>query len=229
MTAADPPSPAGDRVVGILLAAGRSTRFGSNKLCHRLADGTPLALRSALNLRAGVGAVLAVVRRHDHELQAALAAAGIDWMPCAAADAGMAATIACGVGATAGARGWLIALADMPYIRPATSAAVAAAIRAGAPLAAPFHLGRRGHPVGFGAALGDELCALQGDEGARSLIQRHAGELQRIDCDDAGVLADIDVPADLQAAGGEGSGHSAAVSECGRSGAQAAPAAKRGR
>jgi molybdenum cofactor cytidylyltransferase len=109
----------------------------------------------------------------------------------------MAATIACGVGATAGARGWLIALADMPWIRPTTIAAVAGAIRAGAPLAAPFYQGRRGHPVGFGAAFGKELCALHGDEGARSLIQCHAGELGRLDCDDAGVLADIDVPADL--------------------------------
>ncbi len=204
MSAVDAVPASPDGVVGLLLAAGRSTRFGSNKLCHLLPDGSPVGVRSALNLRAGAGAVLAVVRPDDHALQAALAAAGIDWLPCADAGAGMAASIACGVGATAGARGWLIALADMPYVRPATIAAVAQAIVAGAPLAAPFHAGRRGHPVGFGAAFGAQLCALRGDEGARQLIQRHAAALRRIDGDDAGVLADIDVPADVQPADEDG-------------------------
>ncbi len=43
----------------------------------------------------------------------------------------------------------------------------------------------------------DELQNLQGDEGARSLIKRYQSEVQLLECDDAGILADIDTPEDL--------------------------------
>ncbi|MCC4116148.1 nucleotidyltransferase family protein [Aromatoleum toluclasticum] len=184
---------------GILLAAGQGSRFGSNKLCHPLADGTPVAVRSAENLREALGEVLAVVRPEDSVLRAHFDAAGIRYVMCADAGEGMAATLACGIRATPGATGWVIALGDMPYIRPETVAVVAAVLGEGALLAAPFFDGQRGHPVGFAAALKDELLALQGDEGARRVIVAHKEHLQRIDCDDPGVLADIDVPADVRA------------------------------
>jgi molybdenum cofactor cytidylyltransferase len=184
-------------VAGVLLAAGRSTRFGGNKLCHPLADGVPVGLRSAQNLRAGLGSVLAVLRVEDAMLRARLDAAGIEWVVCPDAGEGMAATIACGVTATRGAGGWVIALADMPFIEPRTIAAVGTAVANGAVLAAPFFRGTRGHPVGFAPSLRDELLSLSGDEGARRVISRHAEHLQRIDCDDSGILADIDMPADL--------------------------------
>nr|WP_169254801.1 nucleotidyltransferase family protein [Aromatoleum toluvorans] len=184
--------------MGILLAAGQGSRFGSNKLCHALADGTPVAVRSAENLRDALGEMIAVVRPEDSILRGHFDAAGIAYVLCPDAGQGMAATLVCGIRATPGAAGWVIALGDMPYIRPDTIAAVAAAIRDGALLAAPFTDGQRGHPVGFATSLKDELLALQGDEGARRVIVGHKEQLRRIDCDDPGILADIDVPADLR-------------------------------
>ena len=109
----------------------------------------------------------------------------------------MGASLACGVQATANAKGWLVALADMPWITPATIARVAAAVADGALLAAPFHAGERGHPVGFGAACYAQLAALTGDEGAKSVIAAHRDRVARIDVDDRGVLRDVDAPADL--------------------------------
>ena len=185
-------------IVGILLAAGQGSRFGSNKLCHPLADGVPVAVRAAENLRDALGEVLAVVRPDDELLRGHFDAAGIPCVLCPDARQGMAATLACGIRATSGAAGWIIALGDMPYIRPATIAAVASAIADRALLAAPFVDGLRGHPVGFAAPLKDELLAMQGDEGARRVIVAHKEQLRRIDCDDPGILADIDVPADLR-------------------------------
>lgn len=185
-------------IVGILLAAGQGSRFGSNKLCHPLADGTPVAVRSAENLRDALGEVLAVLRPEDSVLRGHLDVAGVPYVLCTDAGQGMAATLACGVRARADAGGWIIALGDMPYIRPGTMAAVASAIAAGALLAAPFVDGQRGHPVGFAAQLKDELLAIAGDEGARRVIVAHKEQLRRIDCDDAGILADIDVPDDLR-------------------------------
>lgn len=185
-------------IVGILLAAGQGSRFGSNKLCHPLADGTPVAVRSAMNLRDALGEVLAVVRPGDSVLRGYFDGAGIPYVLCPDAGQGMAATLACGIRETQGAMGWVIALGDMPYIRPPTIAAVAAAIAGGALLAAPFVVEERGHPVGFAAKLKDELLALEGDEGARRVIVAHKEQLRRVDCDDPGVVADIDVPGDVR-------------------------------
>lgn len=193
----DHPAPSAG-VVGILLAAGRGSRFGSNKLCHPLADGVPVAVRSATNLRDALGEVVAVLRPEDSILRGHFDAVGIPYVECPDAGQGMAATLASGIRAMPGATGWVIALGDMPYIRSATVAAVAAAIADGALLAAPFVDGQRGHPVGFAAKLKDDLLALEGDEGARRVIVAHKAELRRIDCDDAGILADIDVPGDVR-------------------------------
>ncbi|HEY8554487.1 MAG TPA: NTP transferase domain-containing protein, partial [Burkholderiales bacterium] len=94
--------------------------------------------------------------------------------------------------------GWIVALADMPLVRPATIRAVADAIAAGAALAAPRYRGERGHPVGFAAAYGPRLAALSGDAGAREIVRAERERLRLIDCDDPGVLADIDTALDLE-------------------------------
>ena len=114
------------------------------------------------NLLSVVPQVVAVVRPDDAALAAALGAAGARVVRCANADAGMGASLACGVLATRDAAGWIVALGDMPWIESATIARVAAAIADGATVAAPFHRGQRGHPVGFGAAC---FAALVGAHG----------------------------------------------------------------
>jgi molybdenum cofactor cytidylyltransferase len=93
--------------------------------------------------------------------------------------------------------GWVIALADMPFVRPDTIAAVAAALARGAPIAAPVHDGRRGHPVGFSRRFLNDLLALSGDSGARRIVAAHADATFLIPCSDPGVLADVDVAGDL--------------------------------
>lgn len=184
-------------VRGILLAAGRSLRFGADKLLHPLADGTPMALAALRNLRAGVPEVLAVLRRDANALTQLLEAEGVRVSVCPCAEEGMGASLAWGVAQAAEAEGWLIALADMPFIRPRTVAGVARALEQGALIAAPVHAGRRGHPVGFGAALREELLALGGDQGARSLLASHAAEVVSVECDDPGILLDVDRPEDV--------------------------------
>lgn len=189
------------RVAGILLAAGQGARFGGHKLLAPLADGTSLALTAARNLRAALDdEVWVVVRTDDRLLAEQFARDGFHTVVNAQAARGMGTSLACGVRAAATADSWLIALADMPAIRPVTIRRVAAAIIEGAALAAPFHAGQRGHPVGFGSGLRDELLALDGDSGARDLLARYAPQLTRIEVDDAGILLDVDTPADLVAA-----------------------------
>ncbi|HEX2198842.1 MAG TPA: NTP transferase domain-containing protein, partial [Burkholderiales bacterium] len=95
------------------------------------------------------------------------------------------------------AHGYLVALADMPFIRPSSIAAVREALEAGAPLAAPYFRARRGHPVGIAGTFFEALLELRGDEGARQLLASQAAALRKVPVGDAGVIRDIDTPGDL--------------------------------
>ena len=185
------------RIVGILLAAGRGSRFGGDKLRAKLADGTPIGARSASNLRAALADTIAVVRSEDDALAALLEGAGVEVTRCPDAHLGMGVSLAHAVRARIHADGWIVALADMPLVRPDTIRRLAAALQAGAWIAAPRHAGQRGNPVGFAAALGARLAALDGDVGARDIVREDASRVVFVDVDDPGVLADIDTPDEL--------------------------------
>jgi molybdenum cofactor cytidylyltransferase len=193
--------PGANSIVGILLGAGRATRFGSAKLLSLFPGGDIpgecIGAASARNLLAAIPEVVAVVRSDDGPLAAALGASGARIVRFTNADEGMGASLACAVRATPNAAGWVVALADMPWILPSTIARIAEALRDGAPLAAPFHEGQRGHPVGFARACHDALAALSGDEGAKSIVAANRDRIVRIDVDDPGILRDVDTPADL--------------------------------
>ena len=193
-------------VAGILLAAGAGSRFGSGassgggKLLHQL-DGVAIGVRSARNMQAAGLVVTAVVRPGSDELVRLLQGEGVDVTVCDNAAEGMGVSLAHVIAHTQKhgrePAGWVVALADMPRIQPATIRCIADAVRAGALIAAPSYHGERGHPVGFSATLRDALLVCSGDEGARAVIQKHRAQVQLIPSDDAGVVYDIDSRADL--------------------------------
>ena len=194
------------RIVGILLAAGRATRFGGDKLLAPLdnAADTPglpakaMGVVAAEHLVSALPEAIAVVRPGDVRLAQLLRDAGVRIVECERADDGMGASLACGVMATGDADAWVVALADMPWIAPATIGVVRDALIKGADIVAPRHRGARGHPVGFARRHYASLAALTGDHGARGLIERSRARMTLIDVDDAGTTRDIDTPLDLR-------------------------------
>ena len=184
-------------IVGILLAAGSGSRFGSDKLLYPLADTTPLGLAAAQRLRPACDRVLAVVRPGSDRLAELLAAEGFELVVSADARLGMGHSLGAGVRAAADAAGWIVALADMPYIAPASYGHVATALRAGGSIVVPEYRGRRGHPVGFARQWGEQLTALTGDEGARRIVAAFPEAIVRCETDDPGIMRDVDQMADL--------------------------------
>lgn len=162
----------------IVLASGRGERFVA-------AGGTGSKLQAPLAGRPMLDRTLDAVR-----------ASGLAWHVEDAGHPGMGDSIAAAVRATAGAAGWLILPGDLPLVRPATLRAVAEALGGAAQAVQPNHRGERGHPVGFAAACGAQLAALQGPAGAASVLKalRAAGAVVDLALDDEGIVTDVDTP-----------------------------------
>jgi molybdenum cofactor cytidylyltransferase len=186
--------------VGILLAAGKGTRFdpggARNKLAQSLRGGGTVLAASAKNLKAAVPTVLAVVRPGMTDAADELELLGCEIVECPSADEGMAASLVCALSETDNAEGWVIALADMPYVQPSTIVALVEAIRNGADIAIPTYQGRRGNPVAFSRKHLPSLLRLTGDQGARNLIATLP--VTELATGDAGIRIDIDTVADLE-------------------------------
>lgn len=164
----------------LVLASGRGERF-------RAAGGAGWKLDALVAGRPVLERTLDAVR-----------ASGLPYHVERGAHAGMGDSIAAAVRATRDAAGWLVLPGDLPLVLPSTLRAVAEAL-SHAQVAVPYHGGERGHPVGFAAACGPELQNLEGNSGAgRVVAARTAMNLvARVEVDDAGIVTDIDTPADL--------------------------------
>jgi molybdenum cofactor cytidylyltransferase len=197
-------------VAAIVLAAGRASRFraaggeAATKLVAAL-DGEPIARRvvaTALNSRARP--VIVVVGHAREAVEAALAnlAVTLRFNPDFAD--GLATSLRAGLAATPpGVAGALILLGDMPGIgAPLLDDLIRAfAAKPRALAAAPVRAGKRGNPVLLGRALFDAAMRLEGDEGARRLINAlDRGQIAEVETAAEGIELDIDTPDDLKAA-----------------------------
>ena len=138
-----------DKIFAILLAAGSSKRFGKDKLLQRLANNKTVAATTAANLKKATPHVIAVIRPGDAQLEDELQALDIRVVVNQHADSGMASSIVAGIMASSEADGWLIALADMPWVKPETITRLKEKLLQGKSIVAPVHENRRGNPVGF--------------------------------------------------------------------------------
>ena len=183
--------------VGILLAAGQSRRFGHNKLLHPVDDDTLMFLVTAKKLVRVLPGSITVINPSLMPYTQQLEQLGMRVVVNAQAQRGMGNSIACGVRASQDAGGWLIALADMPYVKTETITQLSNRLREGAHIVAPLYEKQRGHPVGFNQRYKDDLLALNDDVGARHIIARHQDQLELISTRDAGVIKDIDQVSDI--------------------------------
>lgn len=188
----------------MILAAGAGRRLGGvNKALLRTAEGdTFLAAIAGLGAAAGVTAVVVVVAEpHRAETIAEAERLGLPWLENPHPARGMASSIELGFGhaatAHAGADAALLWPVDHALVAPATVRAVVSACTPGG-VVIPVFRDRGGHPTGFGRELWPALTHCAGlPEGARSVVR--ATEPLRLDVDDAGVIRDVDRPADLPA------------------------------
>lgn len=187
-------------IVGVLLAAGRGTRFDDgNKLLADL-DGEPVVRRAARCLvEADLGRVCAVLGHEADRVADALANLPMEAVRNPDVEAGQSTSVARGV-AWADERdadAAVFALGDLPRVSPATVRSLVDRWReTGAGIVVPAYEGQRGNPVLFDARHFDALERVEGDVGGRELIRR-GEDVARVAVDDPGILADVDTEADL--------------------------------
>lgn len=194
-------------MIGILLAAGFSRRFGAeDKLLQTLPDGRIMAVAAAQNMLSALPNCIAVVRDTNKPLANMLREVGCQVVLCDANATEMAQSLTTAVHAILALpaekitqTGCIIALADMPFIQPNTIRSVASTLQTAGHIVMPSYQGRRGHPVGFSADYYSELLQVTGDEGARAVVQRHQDRITLVARDDVGILQDIDTQAALKA------------------------------
>ena len=189
------------RAIAVVTAAGSAERFGGRKLLA-LIDGEPLLDRTIRSLlEGGVAEVIVVVGTADRATLERDVNAMNDARvrPVENPDPlrGMFSSIQEGL-ATASGDALLVLPGDMPFVRPETVRALIAAYRARPAIVSPRYRGKRGHPVVLPLALSDEIRATPPDATLHDVIKRHADRRVDLDVDDAGIVRDVDTPADLR-------------------------------
>lgn len=196
------PSPA-RRVAAIVLAAGGSSRMGErNKLLVDLA-GEPLVARTVDTLLHSHARPVVVVTGHQRDaVEAALDGKDVTLVHNASWADGMSTSIRAGLDALPDdVAGAMLALGDMPFVRPKDVEALiqAFAPEGGAPICVPMHDRKRGHPVVWAKRFFHELHTLSGDVGARAVLDAHMDEVHLVPIEDPGVHVDVDTPEALAA------------------------------
>lgn len=188
-------------IQALVLAAGAGSRFGGGKLTAPW-RGRPMieaALAAAyaapakgVTLVSGADPLVEqVARAFAGDRPLSLVRAG-DWSQ------GLSASLKAGVASLPkGCTGVLVFLGDMPRVPHWVLAPLAAALADGAPAAVPVFGGEIGHPAALSAGLFEQILTLEGDRGARGLLERLGPALVRIEAPDDGVLFDVDRPSDL--------------------------------
>ncbi len=187
-------------VLGLVLAAGSSTRMGRPKALLPL-DGELFVTRCVRVLRdAGVDDVAVVTGTETARVRAALAASGLEArvIENPRREEGQLSSLQAGLSAASpGTRAVVVSLVDTPLATVATAAAVLDAWRrTGAPIVRPARAGRHGHPVVFDRALFGDLQQADPRQGARAVVRAHAAEAIDVAVDDEGAFQDVDTPED---------------------------------
>jgi len=185
------------RIHALVLAAGFGSRFGGAKLMTPWRGG--VLLDGALDAAFAAPAVAVhVVVGADDRVAAHAKVRGAGIVQARDHALGLSASLKAGIAALPGdAAGALVFLGDMPLIPHAVLRPLTEAILFGGPAAVPVFEGRIGNPAALSAEIFPQILALDGDRGARAILEGLGQALVRVPSPDAGVLVDVDRPDDL--------------------------------
>lgn len=189
-------------MAAIVLAAGRATRMGEQKLLLTL-GGRPLIERAVDAALASAATETVVVLGHE----AARLSARLEGRPVTLVlnpdhEKGMSTSLQAGVrAASAVCDGALFLLADQPFVSSALlDRLIAAFALSKKAVVRPLVGDTPANPVLMSAALFPEILAQRGDVGGREIVARHADDVELVAVDEPLLTVDVDTQADYEAA-----------------------------
>jgi molybdenum cofactor cytidylyltransferase len=189
-------------IVGIILAAGASSRMGRPKALLPIGDDVFVTRVCRTLLDAGVDDLVVVAGAEHADVAAAIRDAGL---PARVVENprrrdGQLSSVLTGLAVAdrPGVDAVLVHLVDVPLVRAATARAVLDGfLRTRAPIVRPAVGDRHGHPVLFARRVFDDLRRADPSSGAKAVVRAHAAEVCSIAVDDEGACEDVDTPEDL--------------------------------
>lgn len=184
-------------IAAVVLAAGRASRMGDNKLLLEL-GGRSLVRHAVMAALASRAHPVVVVTGNDAErVRAALSDLDVRFVHNADFASGMASSLRAGIAAVGDVAGALVCLGDMPRVTHAHLDALIAAFESAhddGAIVVPTCERKRGNPVLWGRRHFADIAALTGDVGARALIEQASASVVWVPLDDPAILVDVDTP-----------------------------------
>lgn len=185
--------------LAVVPAAGAAERFGSDKLLSNV-GGAPLLERTIRSLLdGGVDRVVVVLGPRATDLRERVPVLRERQVSVATnrdPARGMLSSVQEGVRAARGDP-ILVLPGDMPYVAPATVAALLVKQAETGGIVSPRFDGKRGHPVALPASLREEILSAAAEATLHDVLRAHASRRLDLDVYDRGVVRDVDVPGDL--------------------------------
>jgi molybdenum cofactor cytidylyltransferase len=186
------------KVAGVIVAAGESRRMGRPKQLLPLGKKTMLEHIVEVALSSPLQEVVVVLGHRAEEIRPLLSEVKVvvneEWPQ------GLSGSLRVGLGALSPQfEACLFFLADQPKVTPQLVGSLITRHRHTlAPIVAPRFRGQRGNPVLFARPLFPELLSLQGEEGGRSLMEKHRHLVEWVEVDSGDYFLDIDTQEDLK-------------------------------
>lgn len=190
------------RIAAVVLAGGRASRMGENKLAAEV-GGVAIVRRTVAEIQAAGIEPILVVTGHDAErVRSALVGLHVAYVHNPDYAEGLSTSLRTGIGALdATVDGAFVVLGDMPEVPSGLYRRMMAAFsppdRRG--IVVPVVGGKRGNPVLWAHAYFAEMAKAQGDTGAKHLIGENADDVAEVPAEDEAVFTDIDTPEALKA------------------------------
>lgn len=187
-------------VCAIVLAAGMSTRMGTQKLLLPF-DGKTIIEKVVENiLKSGIENIIVVLGANSAELEDALEFWPVQTVVNENFREGMHTSVTTGVKVLpANAKAVLVFPGDQPLISEEAIRKVVGAWRqSGKLIVIPLFEGKRGHPPLYDFRLRNELLNIDPAVGLRSVAQNFQEEVEEVETGSSGILKDIDTPEEYQ-------------------------------
>jgi len=190
-------APHAPRIAAVVLAAGQSTRMGPNNKLLADLNGKPLIASTIGQIEAsGVDHIVVVTGHQSGSVKAALKESTASFVHNANYADGLATSVRAGVAAVQDYDAAFICLGDMPLIRADDMRRMIAAfnVEEGRTLVAPVQGRKLGNPVLWGQEHFVSLMSLEGDRGARGLLEARRDQIVEIQVEHDGIMRDADTP-----------------------------------